>query len=156
MKMIIMVTPCLYQRTAHLAHLGVVEVDELDKGVPQKQTDQSDRSCLIVDCVPVRAPRSLADQLVFADRADIHVDAPHVRGMVESESTRHTDVPDAKFSVIDCLPLAFNLKYHGQHSGVGILGQMTSAGHAFDIAVHVVARFFRRLREHEVAKLIPC
>ncbi|WP_183556451.1 hypothetical protein [Massilia aurea] len=39
MKMIIMVTPCLYQRTAHLAHLGVVEVDELDEGVSQKQAD---------------------------------------------------------------------------------------------------------------------
>ena len=51
MKMIIMVTPWLYKRTAHLAHFDVVEVDELDEGVPQRQADQFDRSCLIVDRV---------------------------------------------------------------------------------------------------------
>ena len=39
MKMIIMVTPWLYKRTAHLAHFGVVKVDELDEGVSQKQAD---------------------------------------------------------------------------------------------------------------------
>jgi len=41
MKMIIMVTPWLYQRTAHLAHLGVVEVNKLDEGVSQKQAGMS-------------------------------------------------------------------------------------------------------------------
>jgi hypothetical protein len=39
--MIIMVTPWLYKWTAHLAHFGVVKVDELDEGVLQKQAGMS-------------------------------------------------------------------------------------------------------------------
>lgn len=58
--MVIVIAPRLYARATHLANLVVVEVDELDQRVLQKQANEFDRGRLIVGrFVPIRAARVL-------------------------------------------------------------------------------------------------
>jgi hypothetical protein len=110
MKVIVVAGPRRHARTSNKrAQVLIVEVDDLDQPVLQKQANQFDRGLSVIDrVVPERAARGLARHAVLPDRSDVHLDALPVGSVLILDPIGQADVPNAELSVVDRLPLALN------------------------------------------------
>jgi hypothetical protein len=97
-----------------LLHLAIVKEDLGDHGMLQKQAYQFDGGVPVIHVIKARHACGLAFQLVLPHGAYIHFKAFSVADMlVVPEPFRDTDIPDAKFPIINCLPFTFDVKDQG-------------------------------------------
>ena len=120
--------------------------------MPSKKTYQPGCGFTVINIVKTGDPCSLPCEFVFPDRPYIDLNSLFMGGMpIILSTTINTDISDAKFSIVNSLPFAFNAKNQSHQRGMRVLRQVASVWPASHIAIHIVTGPFWSLRQHKIS-----
>lgn len=124
----------------------VVEQNLFHPRVGEENTDQFPCRFLVVFVI---VPGDWKLKAVFAKRTHVDLKAVNMRRVFVFRSVSLADITDPELATVDRCPLPFDPQEHCHHRRMGVLKLPSARG-----SVHIVARFFGSLREHEVGACV--